>query len=163
MVQHPHPNAPDGLSTLRVTTNDDGRIVYVMLNREARMNALSAALLGELVTDACELYEAVAEDKDQRFEQSVDNTVSIEGDRDLLFQMVSFRMLGAIRAYALERLAEGPVRVGLSFKGLPGGATPDHVTVHEVPWTDTAQGVSVAAALPEDSRKGKSRQRSRAR
>jgi len=50
MVQHLHPHAPDGLSTLSITTNDDGRIVYVMLNRETRMNALSAALLGELVT-----------------------------------------------------------------------------------------------------------------
>jgi signal transduction histidine kinase len=53
--------------------------------------------LGELVTDACELYEAVAEDKDQQFEQSVDNSVSIEGDRDLLFQMVSNLIDNAIK------------------------------------------------------------------
>lgn len=58
---------------------------------------MKPVLLGELVTDACELYEAVAEEKEQRFEQSVDSTVSIEGDRDLLFQMVSNLIDNAIK------------------------------------------------------------------
>ncbi|MCP4643503.1 MAG: discoidin domain-containing protein [bacterium] len=37
----------------------------------------------------------------------------------------------------------------LSFSGIPGGATPDWITVHEVAWTDTGNGVPVASALPE--------------
>ncbi len=53
--------------------------------------------LDELVADACELYEALAEDKDQRFEQHLDKGVMIEGDRDLLFQMVSNLIDNAIK------------------------------------------------------------------
>jgi signal transduction histidine kinase len=53
--------------------------------------------LDELVSDACELYEAVAEDKEQSFEQSVEQGVMIEGDRDLLFQMVSNLIDNAIK------------------------------------------------------------------
>lgn len=40
------------------------------------------------------------------------------------------------------------------FEGLPGGATPDYVTVHEVAWTDTRTGYPVAAALPLAERRG---------
>jgi signal transduction histidine kinase len=69
--------------------------------------------LGALVTDACELYEAVAEDKDQRFEQSVDSDVSIEGDRDLLFQMVSNLIDNAIK-YTPEH---GLIRVEVRKEG----------------------------------------------
>lgn len=53
--------------------------------------------LDELVADACELYEALAEDKDQRFEQHMATGVMIEGDRDLLFQMVSNLIDNAIK------------------------------------------------------------------
>ena len=53
--------------------------------------------LDELVTDACELYEALAEDKDQSFEQGLESGVMIEGDRDLLFQMVSNLIDNAIK------------------------------------------------------------------
>ena len=53
--------------------------------------------LDELVADACELYEALAEDKDQRFEQHLAKGVMIEGDRDLLFQMVSNLIDNAIK------------------------------------------------------------------
>ncbi len=53
--------------------------------------------LDELVADACELYEALAEDKDQSFEQDLESGVKIEGDRDLLFQMVSNLIDNAIK------------------------------------------------------------------
>lgn len=66
---------------------------------ETRGNAadMKPVSLGLLVSDACELYEALAEDKDQTFEQQVDDQVMIEGDRDLLFQMVSNLIDNAIK------------------------------------------------------------------
>jgi len=82
---------------------------------ETRGNAadMKTVSLGELVTDACELYEAVAEDKDQTFEQAVDSKVSIEGDRDLLFQMVSNLIDNAIK-YTPEH---GRIRVEVRKEG----------------------------------------------
>jgi len=53
--------------------------------------------LGELVTDAVELYEAVAEDKAQQLLSRVDNDVVLEGDRDLLFQVISNLIDNAIK------------------------------------------------------------------
>jgi signal transduction histidine kinase len=53
--------------------------------------------LGVLVSDACELYGALAEDKEQSFRQDLDEEVMIEGDRDLLFQMVSNLIDNAIK------------------------------------------------------------------
>lgn len=66
---------------------------------ETRGNAadMKPVSLDALVTDACELYEALAEDKDQSFEQSLQAGVMIEGDRDLLFQMVSNLIDNAIK------------------------------------------------------------------
>ncbi|ONF42267.1 two-component sensor histidine kinase [Marinobacter lutaoensis] len=66
---------------------------------ETRGNAadMKVVSLDELVTDACELYEAPAEDKQQVFEQSLEQGVMIEGDRDLLFQMVSNLIDNAIK------------------------------------------------------------------
>lgn len=66
---------------------------------ETRGNAadMKPVSLDELVSDACELYEALAEDKDQTFEQGLEKGVMIEGDRDLLFQMVSNLIDNAIK------------------------------------------------------------------
>lgn len=66
---------------------------------ETRGNAadMQPVSLDELVTDACELYEALAEDKDQTFEQSLATGVVVDGDRDLLFQMVSNLIDNAIK------------------------------------------------------------------
>ncbi|MDX1635795.1 MAG: HAMP domain-containing sensor histidine kinase [Marinobacter sp.] len=66
---------------------------------ETRGNAadMKPVSLGLLVSDACELYEALAEEKEQTFRHSVDDQVMIEGDRDLLFQMVSNLIDNAIK------------------------------------------------------------------
>ncbi len=59
-------------------------------------------------------------------------------------------MRGEYRAAALNlaNATDKPIEVRLRFEGLPGFPTPGYVTLHEVQWTDTAQGVPVAAALP---------------
>lgn len=78
---------------------------------ESRGNAADKTVvsLGELVADACELYEALAEEKNQFFEQAITSDVNIEGDRDLLFQMVSNLIDNAIK-YTPE---EGDIRVAV--------------------------------------------------
>lgn len=59
-------------------------------------------------------------------------------------------MPGEYRAAALH-LANSTNRaltVRLRFRDLPQSPSPGYVTLHEVEWTDTSQGVPVAAALP---------------
>ena len=53
--------------------------------------------LGPLVRDACELYEALAEDKEQTLDLDIPQDVTIEGDRDLIFQAVSNLIDNAIK------------------------------------------------------------------
>lgn len=81
---------------------------------ETRGNAsdMKEISLGTLVNDACELYEALAEDKEQTFIQQVDEAVMVEGDRDLLFQMVSNLIDNAIK-YTPEH---GEIRVAVTLQ-----------------------------------------------
>ncbi len=63
-------------------------------------------------------------------------------------------MHGEYRAAALN-LANStgrPMKVRIRAEGLPASPAPKYLTVHEVEWTDTAQGRPVAAALPEAQR-----------
>ncbi len=69
--------------------------------------------LGPLVRDACELYEALAEDKEQVFNLDIPQDVTIEGDRDLLFQVVSNLIDNAIK-YTPE---QGNIRVLVTQEG----------------------------------------------
>jgi len=57
-------------------------------------------------------------------------------------------------ALNLANATDKPLNVRLRFEGLPGSPTPEYVTLHDVQWTDTSQGVPIAAALPEASREG---------
>ena len=63
-------------------------------------------------------------------------------------------MNGEYRSAALNlaNSTDKPVKVRLSFKGLPQAPRPGYVTLHDVQWTDTSQGVPIAAALPEADR-----------
>jgi len=60
-------------------------------------------------------------------------------------------MRGETRAAAINmaNCTAAPINVTARFTGLPGGAMPRDIVPHEVLWTDTRQGVLVAAALPE--------------
>jgi signal transduction histidine kinase len=53
--------------------------------------------LAALVQDAAELYEALAEDKQLHFSTQVDASVSLDGDRDLLFQALTNLLDNAIK------------------------------------------------------------------
>lgn len=53
--------------------------------------------IGALLTDAVELYEAVAEEKSQTLLLAVHRQLIIEGDRDLLFQAISNLIDNAIK------------------------------------------------------------------
>ncbi|HIE52780.1 MAG TPA: hypothetical protein EYP85_13580, partial [Armatimonadetes bacterium] len=57
-------------------------------------------------------------------------------------------------AFNLTNASQREQKVRLRLEGLPGGPNPDYVTVHEVQWTDTREGVLVAAALPEALKQG---------
>jgi len=77
-------------------------------------------------------------------------------ERDPARPLEIHTMLGEYRAGAfnLANSTERPLAVRLCFRGLPQSPLPPYVTVHEVQWTDTSQGVPVAAALPEAGRTG---------
>lgn len=53
--------------------------------------------LSELAQDAAELYEALAEDKQQKFSIMIESSVAIMGDRDLLFQTLCNLIDNAIK------------------------------------------------------------------
>ncbi|MCU0873051.1 MAG: hypothetical protein MUE50_11990, partial [Pirellulaceae bacterium] len=65
-------------------------------------------------------------------------------------------MLGEYRASALNlaNSTDQPLTVRLCFRDLPQSPLPPYVSLHEVQWTDTSQGLPVAAALPEARRTG---------
>ncbi len=69
--------------------------------------------LSELVQDAGELYEALAEDKEQTLSLSVESGVEITGDRDLLFQTLCNLIDNAIK-YTPEG---GKIEVTLKNQG----------------------------------------------
>ncbi|MFV2066994.1 MAG: discoidin domain-containing protein, partial [Pirellulales bacterium] len=59
-----------------------------------------------------------------------------------------------LAAVNLTNCTAEPLTVHLAFEGLPGGPTPEDVTLLEVAWTDTREGTPVAAALLEVEPRG---------
>jgi hypothetical protein len=57
-------------------------------------------------------------------------------------------------SFNVTNATQDEMTVQMQFEGLPGGAAPAYVTVHEVAWTDTRTGFPVAAALPLAERRG---------
>ncbi|MCL4691304.1 MAG: AGE family epimerase/isomerase [Candidatus Hydrogenedentes bacterium] len=55
-------------------------------------------------------------------------------------------------AFNLSNATTEPIHATIRFEGLPDGAMPPYVAVHEVAWTDTKTLNPVAAALPEAER-----------
>ncbi|MGI6415144.1 MAG: discoidin domain-containing protein [Thermoguttaceae bacterium] len=66
-------------------------------------------------------------------------------------------MRGEYRAAAfnLANATDRPIEVRVRFSGLPGGAAPGWITVHQAEWTDTSQLVPVVSALPVAKRAGR--------
>lgn len=61
---------------------------------------------------------------------------------------------GEYRAAAIDlaNSSDKPLPVRIRFEGLPQSPQPDYVTLQEVQWTDTSQGIPIAAALPDAER-----------
>ena len=61
---------------------------------------------------------------------------------------------GEYRAVAinLANSSDEPLAVRLRFEGLPKSPQPNYVTLQDVQWTDTSQGIPIAAALPDAKR-----------
>ena len=57
-------------------------------------------------------------------------------------------------AFNVSAAGDADYVLRLGIEGMPGGRTPNYVTVHEVAWTDTSSGQPVAAALPQARREG---------
>jgi len=103
----------------------------------ARREAFSDVALRNVVEDAAELYEAVAESKGQTLQVSVGAEPHVLGDRDLLFQAVANLLDNAIK-YTPQHgrvelaLAHGPsaTRIRISDSG-PGIPHKDHARVLE--------------------------------
>ncbi|MEN6357659.1 MAG: discoidin domain-containing protein [Armatimonadota bacterium] len=53
-------------------------------------------------------------------------------------------------SFLITNASEKPVSVNLSVKGLHGSPNPAWIKISSVPWTDTAEYIPVAAALPDD-------------
>jgi hypothetical protein len=56
-------------------------------------------------------------------------------------------------AFNISNATQEDATLILRIQGLPGGANPVYIAVHEVAWTDTNKGLPVAAALPLAERK----------
>jgi signal transduction histidine kinase len=81
------------------------------LESGARVGAMALIDLSTLVGDACELYEAAAEQHEQAFSAAIADDISLHGDRDLLFQALSNLLDNAVKYAAGEiyvRLMQGP-------------------------------------------------------
>ncbi len=65
---------------------------------------------------------------------------------------LSLRLMGGefrAESFLLTNTTEQPVTARVRVQGLPGAPYPEWLRLSAVPWTDTAQGVPVAAALPD--------------
>ena len=103
---------------LRIANIESGR-------RRAAFESIS---LDHVVHDVAELYEPLAEEKEQKLEVSVSENVQVRGDRDLLFQAFANLLDNAIKytprggsiRLSLEEDASGPrIRIIDSGPGIP--------------------------------------------
>ncbi len=103
---------------LRIASIESGR----------RRAAFKSIPLDDVVRDVTELYEPLAEQKQQKLEVSVSHDVRIQGDRDLLFQAFANLLDNAIKytprggsiRVTLEDGASGPrIRIIDSGPGIP--------------------------------------------
>jgi len=103
---------------LRIASIESGR----------RRAAFKSIPLDDVVRDVTELYEPLAEQKQQKLEVSVSDDVRIQGDRDLLFQAFANLLDNAIKytpqggsiRVTLEDSASGPrIRIIDSGPGIP--------------------------------------------
>jgi signal transduction histidine kinase len=96
---------------LLVTFNALLRIAHI--ESAAQRAGFTVVDLAALARDVAELYEPLAEDKQQRFTTNVQDAVHVDGDRDLLFQAVANLVDNAIKYTP----AGGEVELKLQARG----------------------------------------------
>ena len=103
---------------LRIASIESGR----------RRAAFKSIALDDVVRDVTDLYEPLAEEKEQKLEVSVSENVHVDGDRDLLFQAFANLLDNAIKytprggaiRVSLEDPDSGPrIRIVDSGPGIP--------------------------------------------
>ncbi len=93
----------------------------------ARRAAFAEIDLAEVLADAADVYQVVAEARDQRLESAVPDTLPMVGDRDLILQAVANLLDNAVKFTAeggwvrlmARRLGDGAVEIIVSDSG-PG-------------------------------------------
>lgn len=104
----------------------------------ARRAAFDTLDLSELLTDAADVYQAVAEARDQRLETALPATLPMVGDRDLILQAVAnlldnavkFTPEGGLVQLAASRLNNGMVEIVVTDSG-PGLGWEDQLRAGE--------------------------------
>jgi hypothetical protein len=128
------PNIPD-------VDPDTFRTTYPMNNLQAEIFAVNGVILREsgfpvLTVSKTDRYEYFAPLESPRHEEDVPAlSIDMMGNE---FRSDSFLLTNA---------SEQPIPAKIRVQSLPGGESPQWLTVSTVPWTDTAAGVPVAAAL----------------
>ena len=84
------------------------------IEAEQRREAFAVVDLCQLLTDVAELYEPVAAEREQSINLDLAQPVSVDGDRDLLFQAVANLLDNAIKYTP----AGGRIALGLQARGV---------------------------------------------
>lgn len=134
-----------GIESIPVDLGPDFRAVLPLNDLHARVFAVQARLWDAAGHDGLTLWQSPTWDALSHLDP-VPETTGAKVD--------VWMMNGEYRAGAFNfsNATTEPIRASIRFDGLPGGAMPSYVTVHEVVWTDTKTLNPVAAALPEADR-----------
>ncbi len=133
---------------LQVPASEDFRTVFPINDLHRRIFAVQAALWRQSLSDSLVVWQTHRWDMVSPTEAPQPRGASVE----VVMMQNEFRAA----AFNLSNCGWAPAELRLSFENLPGGSTPDYITVHDAPFTDTRSGVPIIAALPAAKRSGES-------
>jgi hypothetical protein len=138
-------NIADGIADVPADLGADFRAVLPLNDLHARVFNVQARLWREAGSDALTVWQSPLWDSLSHLGPIPDSPPA----RVNVWMMSHEYRAGA---FNLSNATGETITASLRFEGLPGGATPTYITVHEVTWTDTKALKPVAAALPEAKR-----------
>ncbi|NOZ22074.1 MAG: hypothetical protein GXP25_13410 [Planctomycetes bacterium] len=130
---------------LKVEPRPDFKTIFPMNDLHRRIFAVQAAAWRAKGVKPITAWPKAKWDMVSPFEQP-------QGSAAVDVQMMSNEFRSG--AFLLSNAGDAAADLRLSITGLPGGANPGYVTVHEGVFTDTKKGVPVVAALPLARREG---------